>query len=559
MMLPRCFVTVLLMSSVLYIGGETSSEVLGPVVSTEAGSFQGMELTTHGERVIYAFLGIPYAKPPTGLLRFKKPQPADFIQGTYKATEKPPSCFQLDSDLQLPWADPDSPMKEDCLFLNLWTPASLSTEEEELKSVMVWIHGGGYTSGSSALDVYDGQTLSSSGDVVVVTMNYRLDAFGFLNSLTEDAPGNMALYDQLLALQWVHTNIKYFGGDPNKVTLFGESVGAFATSFLALSPLTKGLFQKIMLESGSAYNKLTVNSIDQAKNNNQLATLVGCANETFTLISNPEEVVACMREVAPAKFTQTYYKELGSEREKINFIFWPHFGDDILPTRTAELIKEKNLTALFAGVNSVEGSALSVFFFPEVYQMFVESNLTLTKAYATILMNEFFKVFNFQDSAKAIEFYLGDVEDDDEEGIRSALFGVVGDYIITCPTIYLADKYSERGANVQFYRFDRRPSTSQWPPEWMGAAHNDEIQFVFGMPVRYPEKYTEEERTLSEYMTRTWTNFVKSEDLKLKNGSQWPSYSLSEPQFATLQTNEQIIGSGQRKAECDFWRPYFDI
>ncbi len=215
---------------------------------------------------VRVYKGIPYAAPPVGDLRWKEPQPAASWTGIKPASEFAPSCPQALYPETSPYYQSAFPRSEDCLYLNVWT-ASHSANVK--RPVMVWIHGGGYTRGSGATPTYDGEILAAKG-AVIVTVNYRLGAFGFFAhpELTRESPnhssGNYGLLDMVAALQWVEKNIAAFGGDPKRVTIFGESAGSSAVNFLMASPLAKGLFHRVIGESGANFGrKITLAEVEQ--------------------------------------------------------------------------------------------------------------------------------------------------------------------------------------------------------------------------------------------------------------------------------------------------------
>ncbi|GIX73517.1 acetylcholinesterase-1 [Caerostris extrusa] len=201
-------------------------------VETTSGPIQGF-ISELNNKAVKAFLGIPFAQPPVGDLRFKKPKPVQPWTDTLQATEMPPACIQY-TECPFPWYDDMPGKREDCLYLNIYTPI-IATKGIKLP-VMFWIHGGGFTVGSSRLDLYDPRALVQEGDVIVVTFNYRVDCLAFWTSNTEDAPGNVGVYDMVMALQWVNDNIEYFGGDKERITVFGESAGSIAISLFCVSP-----------------------------------------------------------------------------------------------------------------------------------------------------------------------------------------------------------------------------------------------------------------------------------------------------------------------------------
>ncbi len=228
------------------LAGSAAAASDGPhaarAISTASGKLQGV-----AHDGIVAYLGVPYAAPPVGELRWRTPQPPPHWQGVRRANQFGDQCMQG----QRPGA-PASPMSEDCLYLNVWTPERRAARK---LPVMVWLHGGGFFAGSSSQPLYDGENLARRG-VVVVAINYRLGRLGFFAhpALAKDSPedpiGNYGLLDQIAALKWVRRNIRAFGGDPANVTLFGQSAGGAAVSDLMASPLARGTFDRAIIESG---------------------------------------------------------------------------------------------------------------------------------------------------------------------------------------------------------------------------------------------------------------------------------------------------------------------
>jgi para-nitrobenzyl esterase len=223
------------------------------VVATGYGRIRGAPSDAGGDVTVYR--GIPYALPPTGALRWREPRSPIRWSGIRAASAAPPGCMQTMAPLGLPWTDEfryHGAVSEDCLYLNLWTPAHSAADR---LPVLVFIHGGGFTEGSVSVPIYDGAALARK-KLIVVTINYRLGAFGFLAhpALTREsahhASGNYGLMDQVAALRWVHANIAAFGGDPNRVTIAGQSAGAMSAYLLTVSPSAKGLFQGAIVESG---------------------------------------------------------------------------------------------------------------------------------------------------------------------------------------------------------------------------------------------------------------------------------------------------------------------
>lgn len=230
-------------------------ESASPIRTTHMGQVKGSLVHVKGTNVgIHVFLGIPFAKPPVGLLRFAPPEPSESWSGVKDGTSHPAMCLQditlMDALAQylLNHTLLFTSMSEDCLYLNIYTPAH--THEGSNLPVMVWIHGGGLVMGMAS--IYDGSALAAFEDIVVVVIQYRLGVLGFFSTGDKHASGNWGYLDQVAALHWVQQNIAYFGGDPGRVTIFGESAGGTSVSSHMVSPMSQGLFHGAIMESGVA-------------------------------------------------------------------------------------------------------------------------------------------------------------------------------------------------------------------------------------------------------------------------------------------------------------------
>jgi para-nitrobenzyl esterase len=246
-----CLFPILLVAAASLAFGVQRGDAAAPAAKTSTGPITGEE--RDGVR---SFKGIPFAALPVGELRWKPPQQTPPWTEPRACVEFGPACPQQGKDLYGPVGE----MNEDCLYLNVWTPAT--EDGVGRRPVMFWIHGGGFLFGSGGKPVYDGAELAKRGGVVVVTCNYRLGPFGFLAhpALTAESPqhtsGNYGLLDQIAALQWVQQNIGAFGGDPGCVTIFGQSAGGVSVCALMASPLAKGMFHRAIVHSGSAPGNL---------------------------------------------------------------------------------------------------------------------------------------------------------------------------------------------------------------------------------------------------------------------------------------------------------------
>lgn len=276
--LPAIFVVLVLLLVT------QSSLIFSEVLKIEDGFINGTIMSTRNHDEFHAFMMIPYAEPPLGDLRFRAPIPVNPWSGVHNATQFSPMCMQINLLSQ-------APVSEDCLYLNVFTKNLPSDENVPLKPVIAYIHGGAFQLGSAS----DHQPhLLMERDVVLVTLNYRIGAFGFLSLGTADVPGNAGFKDQVLALKWIQKNIRTFGGDPSKVTLMGNSAGAYSATAHMVSPLSQDLFHRVVALSGSItyQRKLELDYLDLAKS---LAGKLNCSS------SDVGDMVTCLRAVINSK------------------------------------------------------------------------------------------------------------------------------------------------------------------------------------------------------------------------------------------------------------------
>lgn len=297
-------------------------------IQTKLGRILGLRHTSYmGRGTIYQFLDIPYGKAPVGPLRFQKPQQYGSWSGKLNATVLGPVCSQT---VNQPYKYPG--FTEDCLKLNIYVPNNVSPSSN--KSVMVWIHGGAFSFGSGGF--YDASMLSSVGDVIVVTINYRLGIFGFLATRNSNVKGNAGMWDQIMALNWIQNNIQDFGGNPHDVTIFGESAGGISVSLHSLNPNNRGLFHRVIAQSGTANSFVSISnstliSIDVAK-------MVGCSYDPHS--SNDANFIGCLQLVDANDLVKA--TDLATIRLGFNSIIKIPFG----PVVDGELIPRNPLLML---------------------------------------------------------------------------------------------------------------------------------------------------------------------------------------------------------------------
>ncbi|KAK8788786.1 hypothetical protein V5799_021438 [Amblyomma americanum] len=291
-------------------------------------------------RPIDTFFGIPFAQPPVGELRFKKPVPVKPWSGVRNATELPPPCLQTELPFPVSWAESKRPASEDCLYVNVWTPPCSQEDCNcSLKNIMVNIYGGGYSVGSSDWDIYDGAVLASRGDLVYASMNYRIGAFGFFNGKVPDAPGNQGLHDTLLAVKWIKENAMAFGGDPDKITLFGESAGAVSVGYFLVSPLARGIASRVIMQSGSPYWRIGDNTDSGPQKIVDIAKQVGCTKPTWNFQQDYKVIMQCLRNNVSGEAILEAVQQLYGKKHTTTF--FPSYGDDFSAPGPRQKLRER--------------------------------------------------------------------------------------------------------------------------------------------------------------------------------------------------------------------------
>lgn len=499
-----------------------------PTVSTEAGLVRGLryrtpELPYNG----FAFLGIPFAKPPVGWRRFLYPEPVDPWPGFFEADRLPNSCIQTPDHFfgtefrgSNMWNPDPGSVSEDCLYLNVWVPstaAAASSWKPWLTKlpVMVWIFGGAYSSGTTSLDLYDGRLLASLNNVVVVSIGYRLGAFGFL--CLDDpaaAPCNVGLFDQLMALTWVQSNILQFGGDPTNVTLFGESSGAASASLHLFSRLSHDKFQRCILQSGAATMPWAVTSLAEGRRRSvELAvSYLDCDGSE----NDVRRLADCLRSADAHDLVERQWVSRGV----LQFPFLPvvdgHFlaEDPIVSLRHGRFKR----CPILLGSNRNEGSWFIVYELSD--HLSLERKSTSRDQFVSSLRRLFFYYPQYgssppNSSSSAVVFdaiayrYTDWTDANDTDSNTAALESAVGDAFFVCPLNEFARSYAAAGLPVFSYLFGHRYESNPWP-HWMGVLHGDEIPFVFGHVFKSRQLYTATDRRLSQMMMRYWTNFART-------------------------------------------------
>jgi para-nitrobenzyl esterase len=458
-------------------------------VRTDAGLVSGIS----AGQGVHAYLGIPYAAPPVGDLRFRPPQPARPWDGVRAADRFGTSCMQHQAGSRLPWTEEfmtQGPVGEDCLFLNVWAPAG-----GDPRPVMFWIYGGGFNEGSSAVAVYDGAELARTG-VVVVTVNYRVGALGFLvhPELTAESPnrssGNYGLLDQIAALKWVRANIRAFGGDPGRVTIFGQSAGAISVADLMRSPLATGLFARAIAQSGPGLLGRNVLGRSASLRDRE-ATGVKYAE------SRGARSLAELRALqAAAFFAQT---PQGATAIPVG---GPVRDGWVLPE--ADPARQVPVMAGFTADDIGTGGAGVG---PPRPSTVADYQAEAAKAYG--------------ESAAAFLALYPVAADGDVTAARKA----AGRDRARVSMDFWAREQQKASGRVHTYYFDR---AIPWPahPEF-GAFHTAEVPYVFRTIARLDRPWEPVDRTLAEAMSSYWSNFAKTGDPNGGRLPAWPAYDAA--------------------------------
>jgi para-nitrobenzyl esterase len=520
------FSAVLIPAAVL-LSTVSAFAALPDPIKVEQGLLSGTSGTSSEVRV---YRGIPYAAPPVGDLRWKAPQPPAPWRGVRQATEMPHACWQTPYppaaaiyQAKLP------PLSEDCLYLNIWTPAKSAKER---LPVMFWIHGGGFTRGYGGSDAYNGENLARKG-AVIVTINYRLGIFGFFAhpELSAESPhhasGNYALLDQIAALEWVKKNIAAFGGDPGRVTIFGESAGSWSVNALMASPLAKELFHRAIGESGASFSPMK-SLADAEKEGEKLAqSLAPDLNpQKPESTPAPANVIKVLRAVSAEELIKAY----GAE------VVRPVVDGYVLPQDIATTFAQsrQNDVPLLAGYNADEGTTLApqganmkaLVFTMGVHQRYGDHADQMLKIYPAA---------------------------SDEEAVRS-FYSAYRDQAFGWEMRTWARMATKTGHQPAYlYYFSHRPPGPQ--SEKLRAFHAAEIAYVFGM-FPWPFPWEESDRKLSDAIGSYWVNFAATGNPNGDGLPKWPAYNAGEDQ--SLEFGDQImVRANINKAGLDFLDGYY--
>ncbi|KAM5134101.1 cocaine esterase-like [Callospermophilus lateralis] len=534
--LPAWLILVAYGLLMLLIQGQGQDSV-SPIRITHTGKVRGSLVHVKGTNAeVHTFLGIPFAKPPVGPLRFAAPEPPEPWSGVRDGTSHPAMCLQNAGPMNIQALNlgrtifSPIPMSEDCLYLSIYAPAH-ACEGSNLP-VMVWIHGGGLVMGSASM--YDGSILAAIENVLVVMIQYRLGVLGFFSTGDQHATGNWGYLDQVAALRWVQQNIAHFGGNPDRVTIFGQSAGGTSVSSHVVSPMSQGLFHGAIMESGVALmpGLITSSSKDVST---MVANLSACGQV------ESEALVSCLR----GKSEQ--------EMLAINkpFKIIPAVVDGaFLPRHPKELLASADFQPVpsIIGVNNDEyGWLLPLLFGPP--EILKDIDRETARAILQRISAQMMKL-PAECADLLMEEYMGDNED--PHTLRLQFQEMMADFTFVMPALQVAHDQSAH-APVYFYEFQHPPSVIKYiRPPHAKAAHGDELVFVFGSYIHGIRVwFTEEEKLLSRRMMKYWANFARNGNPNGVGLPHWPMY-VQDQQYLQLDI-QPAVGQALKAHRFQFW------
>ncbi|CAH1245319.1 BCHE [Branchiostoma lanceolatum] len=514
----------------------------GPLIETSFGKVQG--LSTEKARVFY---GIPYAAPPKGPLRWKAPEePASWAPNVLQVTQKEPACPQ--NCTLPPHMCPDK-TDEDCLYMNIFTP--LNASPQSLIPVMLWIHGGQFIRGSGDVILYDGQYYANQTGVVVVTINYRLGALGFLSagSGKTASKGNYGIMDQRLAMQWVQNNIAAFGGDPKQVTLFGESAGGMSISIHLCSNQSASLFKQGIIESdplGIPYRT----QAEATRLGKYFAEELGCSHGDMACMAGkqPQDIIVAQTKAGnKLQVSLKYPVEI--------FVPWgPHVDGVELLEQTVDTFRKGHAQKkpIIIGTTSEEAVMY-------VYEGFGKPVSAL--GYYEY-MTGFFLPSLAVEPWKVLEIFREYPADKSSNDQRPIMATIGTEWLFTCANRAAVRGHVGAQNDVFLYQFAHAFSFPGWGPHFQfcvnHSCHGSELPYVWHGNSMDLYTYTAEEVTLADLMACYWSNFAHTGNpnkgpCQKKSAPEWPAYDTDARKYINFQTPASLAMQDLDGASCDFW------
>jgi para-nitrobenzyl esterase len=500
-----------------------------PIVETESGKVKG-KISDH----LNVFKGIPFAAQPVGERRWLPPEPAEHWTGVRAADSFGPICPQLqEPSAVFTRAGPPPVMNEDCLYLNVTSP-DLAGEK---RPVMVWIHGGGFTTGAGSLPIYNPRRLAKQGNMVIVAINYRLSVFGFLNldKITKGAipaTGNEGLLDQIAALNWVNRNIEAFGGDPGNVTIFGESAGAMGIANLLGMPEASGLFHRAVLQSGAAHSTNSMNRAVVVAENLMDILKADPADAGSLLSLTSEQLLSGLKEVTTRLRDPKYNVE--------GLALQPTLDNKVLTRFPLESMKDGSAAKIpvLVGTNLDEWRLMAAMD-PDVAKLDEEG-----------LIKRFERLAEYTDVREMVKTYQASRAERGASTTPPDIFmAIQGDWAFRIPALRSTELQQSLGAPTYAYLFTW---TSPMADGKLGSCHALDLPFVFGVLDDNFSGSGPEAEALRDNMQNAWLSFAANSDPAGGNLTPWPVYGEDRE---TMILGEQC---GLRSAPYDLERKAWD-
>ncbi|XP_063531901.1 esterase FE4-like [Cydia strobilella] len=527
----------------LYLRCKVCAENDELIVTVKQGQLQGATDTLYDGSTYYCFKGIPYAQAPLGHLRFRAPLPPQSWEGIRQATEYGSICAQTNSVFQ---------GSEDCLFLNVFTKSL-----HHLRPVMVFIHGGSYMIGSGNDKVYGPKFLVQQ-DVVLVTLNYRLEVLGFLNLETPEVPGNAGMKDQVAALKWIKENISKFGGDPDNITIFGQSAGACSVTHHILSPMTGGLFHKVIAQSGTSVHDWAIGEGSKSR-----AFRVGKYLGKDT--NNTNELLEFLRSVPAANLTNlTIATSTDDEKYRgVPMRFLPvveNKFDNVeafLIEYPLDILQSKRIrkVPLMLGFNSAEAISFIQDRLPKLDIYNNNPSYDVPREIAEKLSQD-----HLNDMGQRIrEFYIGDREYTKDD--YKVIVTMLSDLYVVYNTHRFTYLYSKHNSPIYMYRFSFDTDLNVFKKldsgglNLQGACHGDDLFYMFSN--NSTKDAYESQENLKNYvskMTKLWTDFAKTSNPTPDNytGPMWPLYTTNNKEYLDINV-QSTAGIFADQPNVEFW------
>ncbi|XP_006894470.1 PREDICTED: bile salt-activated lipase-like [Elephantulus edwardii] len=514
-----------------------SSAKLGAVY-TEGGFVEGVnkKLGLFGNYVDI-FKGIPFAAVPKAL---ENPQRHPGWQGTLKAKEYKKRCLQATITQDNTYGS------EDCLYLNIWVPQGKKEISRDLP-VMIWIYGGAFLMGSGQganfLNnyLYDGEEIATRGNVIVVTFNYRVGPLGFLSTGDPNLPGNYGLRDQHMAISWVKRNIAAFGGDPDNITIFGESAGGASVSLQTLSPYNKGLIRRAISQSGVALSPWAIqkNPLLWAK---IIAKKVGCP------LDDTSKMAKCLKVTDPRALTLSYkLPVVAMEYPVLHYLaFIPVVDGDFIPDDPMNLYANAADIDYLAGTNDMDGHLFTTIDIPAVDK----TNKAVTDEDFYKLVSGLTLIKGLTGAKATFDAYTESwTKDSSQEVKKKTVVDFETDVLFLMPTKMAVAQHRAHAKSAKTYTYlFSHPSRMPIYPKWMGADHADDLQYVFGKPFATLLGYRPQDKTVSKAMIAYWTNFARTGDPNVGHSAvpaHWDPYTLENDNY--LEINNKIDSNSMKQ------------